>query len=157
MAKTICVREGKIVENKEIVYFKHFWEHILYKQMLEIEQRYFGKVSLATDLYDELRVKFEGKNVIAFADFSVATACSLNCKACTQWMPYLKNRKLFSAQEVHGWFENIFQWVDYIHIVSRRSISESRVRGYIGRYAYLSKRGEDRIYSPCYKWNGISR
>ena len=106
------------MENKEIVYFKHFWEHILYKQMLEIEQRYFGKVSLATDLYDELRVKFEGKNVIAFADFSVATACSLNCKACTQWMPYLKNRKLFSAQEVHGWFENIFQWVDYIHIVS---------------------------------------
>lgn len=97
MAKTICVREGKIVENKEIVYFKHFWEHILYKQMLEIEQRYFGKVSLATDLYDELRVKFEGKNVIAFADFSVATACSLNCKACTQWMPYLKNRKLFSG------------------------------------------------------------
>lgn len=118
MAKTICVREGKIVENKEIVYFKHFWEHILYKQMLEIEQRYFGKVSLATDLYDELRVKFEGKNVIAFIDFSVATACSLNYKACTQWMPYLKNRKLFSAQEVHGWFENIFQWVDYIHIVS---------------------------------------
>ncbi len=49
------------MENKEIVYFKHFWEHILYKQMLEIEQRYFGKVSLATDLYDELRVKFEGK------------------------------------------------------------------------------------------------
>ena len=34
------------MENKEIVYFKHFWEHILYKQMLEIEQRYFGKVSL---------------------------------------------------------------------------------------------------------------
>ena len=49
------------MENKEIVYFKHFWEHILYKQMLEIEQRYFGKVSLATDLYDELRVKFEGE------------------------------------------------------------------------------------------------
>lgn len=38
MAKTICVREGKIVENKEIVYFKHFWEHILYKQMLELNK-----------------------------------------------------------------------------------------------------------------------
>lgn len=106
------------METEELVYFKHFWEHILQKQMLEIEKRYFHRIPLATDLYEELSVKFENKNVIAFMDFSVAQVCSLNCKACTQWMPYLKKRKMFSAKEVHAWFEKIFQWIDYIHIIS---------------------------------------
>lgn len=109
---------GEALETEELVYFKHFWEHILQKQMLEIEKRYFHRIPLATDLYEELSVKFENKNVIAFMDFSVAQVCSLNCKACTQWMPYLKKRKMFSAKEVHAWFEKIFQWIDYIHIIS---------------------------------------
>lgn len=106
------------METEELVYFKHFWEHILQKQMLEIEKRYFHRIPLATDLYEELSAKFENKNVIAFMDFSVAQVCSLNCKACTQWMPYLKKRKMFSKEEVHQWFEKIFEWVDYIHIIS---------------------------------------
>ncbi len=103
---------------ENIVYFKHFWEHILYKQMFEIEQRYYGRIPMATDLYEELQKVFQNKLVIPFMDFSVATACSLNCRACSQWMPYLKRRKIFSAQEVHRWMEEIFRYIDYIHIIS---------------------------------------
>ena len=106
------------MERDELVYFKHFWEHILQKQMFEIEQRYFNRIPLATDLYDELRIKFENKNVIPFMDFSVAQRCSLNCRACTQWMPYLRNRKIFSGKEVNDWLEKIFKWIDYVHIIS---------------------------------------
>lgn len=100
------------------VFFRHFWEHILLKQMFEIEQRYYGHIPMATDLYEELQKVFEKKLVIPFLDFSVATACSLNCRACSQWMPYLKRRKIFSAQEVRRWMEEIFRYIDYIHIIS---------------------------------------
>lgn len=105
---------------EDIVYFRHFWEHILMKQMFEIEQRYFGRVPLATELYEELAQKFRGRgtNVIAFADFSVTTSCSLKCRACTQWIPYLKERKTICKDEVRQWLDDIFRYVDYIHIIS---------------------------------------
>lgn len=106
------------MEYEELTYFRHFWEHILMKQMLEIEKRYFNRIPLATDLYEELLEKFGDKIVIPFADFSVATKCTLNCKLCSQWIPYLKSRKVFSADEIKGWFDEIFKYVDYIHIIS---------------------------------------
>lgn len=106
------------MEKRERVYFKHFWEHILAKQMLEIEGRYFGKIPLATDLYEKLQEKFADKVVIPFADFSVTTACTLNCKYCSQWIPYLKKKIIYSLETVKIWLEDIFRYVDYIHIIS---------------------------------------
>lgn len=105
-------------EKAELRYFHHFWEHILLKQMMEIEKRYFDRIPLATDLYEELQARWADKVVIPFIDFSVATVCSLNCKYCTQWMPYIKGGRIYSAKEVRKWFENIFRYVDYIHIIS---------------------------------------
>lgn len=105
-------------EKEELRYFHHFWEHILMKQMLEIEKRYFNRVPLATDLYEELQELWADKVVIPFIDFSVATVCSLKCKYCTQWLPYIKEGKIYTAKEVSKWFENIFRYVDYIHIIS---------------------------------------
>ena len=50
--------------------------------------------------------------------FCVCTVCTLNCKDCTEWIPYLKNKKIFSAKELILQVEKLFKTVDYIHIIS---------------------------------------
>lgn len=106
------------MEEKESVYFRHYWKHILIKQITEIDMRYFNHNVSEKKLYKELQRKFNGKVVIPFADFSISTACSLKCKNCSQWMPYLKTKKIVPAAEIKNQLKEIFKYVDYIHIIS---------------------------------------
>ena len=36
------------------------------------------------------------QDVIPFMDLSVGTICTLRCRDCSQWNPYLKNRTWFA-------------------------------------------------------------
>ena len=66
---------------------------------------------------------------IPYMDFSITTKCSLKCKYCTQWNPYIKNKRNFSKTEIMNWLKNIFVSIDsclFVTILGGGAISTSR-------------------------------
>ncbi len=51
-------------------------------------------------------------------DMFCNTLCSLHCKHCSALMPYQKKRRNYSFLEMKQNVDLIFQWVDYMHILS---------------------------------------
>lgn len=108
-------------KNEKYAYFRYFasfWVHAIQKQMFEINDRYFEFQENELDLYLKLRSLFNKKVVIPFLDLCVCTTCTLKCKDCTQWMPYIKEKKIFSAEQIIANINQLFNYIDYIHIVS---------------------------------------
>ena len=99
-------------------YFKNFWVHAVQKELYELDTRYYNSAIDEKSLYLKLKKLFDNKIVIPFLDLSVCTTCTLNCRDCTQWIPYIKNKKIFSAESIITNLENLFQYVDYIHFIS---------------------------------------
>lgn len=100
------------------IYNKHYWNHIIWKQIEEIDERYFNNTRNPEKLYEDLLKVFGKRICIPFADMIVSTHCTLNCKNCSNWTPYLNNKKFYSIHEVENWMKNIFYFDTYIHIIS---------------------------------------
>lgn len=99
-------------------YFRDFWLHIVEKENAELRERYYSGQIIEDEAFVRLAKKFKNKNVIPFMDLCVGTKCTLNCRDCTQWLPYLKNREMFSAKRIIDDLEKLFKYVDYIHFIS---------------------------------------
>lgn len=101
-------------------YYKKFWIHIIQKDFFELKKRYYNQNASYDEelLYIEMRKLFKNKIVIPFMDLSVTTRCTLNCRDCSQWIPYIKDKELFSGKEIITNLEYLFQFVDYIHMIS---------------------------------------
>ncbi len=55
-----------------------------------------------------------GSVQIPHIDLVVSTKCSLRCKYCTQWNPYIKSPRIFSADEVLSDLKMLLDKVDYV-------------------------------------------
>ena len=70
-----------------------------------------GKIG---ELYTAGRVLKRGLIQIPYMDLCVGTQCSLCCKECDQWNPYLKNHRCFSYKEICNNMEQLLSNVNYI-------------------------------------------
>ncbi len=52
--------------------------------------------------------------IIPHIDLSVTTKCSLRCKNCTQWNPYIKDPETFPSQSIIKNFEKLLSNVDFV-------------------------------------------
>lgn len=91
-----------------------------YKNLIKTEQESLirnhqflpeGKIG---ELYTAGRVLKRGLIQIPYMDLCVGTRCSLKCKECDQWNPYLKNHRCFSYKQIHDNVEQLLNNVNYI-------------------------------------------
>lgn len=101
-----------------IRYYENYWIHIVDKHLSELNNRYYSQNISRKNMFCELKKLFSGKIVIPFMDTCVCTYCTLNCRDCTEWIPYVQNKKLYSAEEIIKNFETMFKNVDYVHFLS---------------------------------------
>lgn len=88
----------------------HYENHIIQKVRNEL----FGRYRMNEEwchieqlIRDSLR-----KITIPYMDFSITTNCTLKCKDCSQWLPYLKNRRTYSYDEIVEWTYNVFNVIE---------------------------------------------
>lgn len=51
-------------------------------------------------------------------DVVVTTFCSLNCKNCSEWIPYLKEKKTFSLESLKQNIDALFRNVDFVQRIN---------------------------------------
>lgn len=61
---------------------------------------------------------FQGLTHIPHIDLSVGTKCSLKCKYCTQWSPYIDHPEIYSADEIIHCMTHLLKNVDHVHRVA---------------------------------------
>lgn len=62
-------------------------------------------------LYRENKVHVISANII------LTTRCTLKCEKCMALMPYVKNPKHYSFEEIQNELDTYFQWVDYLGVL----------------------------------------
>lgn len=98
-------------------YLKNYYVLLADKLSGEIFSRYLGvNYCFEKILWEILKFK-KGRIMIPFLDFSVTTFCTLNCRDCTQWIPYLEKR-MTSAEEIIGELDALFDKIDAIMFLS---------------------------------------
>ena len=51
-------------------------------------------------------------------DVVVTTFCSLNCKNCSEWIPFLKEKKTFPAETLKQNIDELFRNVDFVQRIN---------------------------------------
>lgn len=51
-------------------------------------------------------------------DFILTTYCSLNCKNCSEWIPYLEKKKMFTFEELRRSIDSLFKYTDYVQRIN---------------------------------------
>lgn len=74
--------------------------------------------SKVTKVMAGMVLPFRGLVQIPHIDLVVATKCSLKCKYCTQWNPYIKNARIYTAEDIIRNMTDVLSNVDYIHRVA---------------------------------------
>lgn len=98
-------------------YLKNYYVLLADKLREEIFSRYMGvDYSFEKILWEILKFK-KGRVMIPFLDFSVTTWCTLNCRDCTQWIPYLEKR-MPSAKKIIEELDALFNKIDAIMFLS---------------------------------------
>ena len=98
----------------ELAFYKHYHEHIMFKLQNEVFDRFSLPIDQKT-FDSEILYK---KITIPYMDFSITTLCSLSCKDCTEWIPYLKEKKIFSFDEIKKWLDNLFNNIEYVCFIT---------------------------------------
>ena len=88
----------------------HYEKHIVEK----IKQEIFGRYEQTQEWSKiEKMIKESLKKVtIPYMDFSITTKCTLQCKYCTQWQPYIKNKRNFTLDEIDMWLKKMYDNID---------------------------------------------
>lgn len=95
---------------KNEAFINNYEKHILNKINGEIISRY----NIIN--YDKSRILdiLHNKICIPYIDFSIGTSCSLRCKDCTQWNPYIPHKVLWSYDDVKAWTEKMFKSIQNV-------------------------------------------
>ncbi len=72
-----------------------------------------GGVKSLDDIYNEIKKDLYEKITIPYMDFSITTKCSLKCRDCTQWLPYIKEKNIYSIDDIYRWLNDMFSLIDY--------------------------------------------
>ena len=63
-------------------------------------------------------ILYHGFVQIMQIDVIVTTFCSLNCKNCSEWIPYLKEKKTFSLESLKQNIDALFRNVDFVQRIN---------------------------------------
>lgn len=111
-----CLCSGILKNTKWARYFNSFW---LYSAKNEQTISSFRGINLDDErAYFKIKSLFRNKVAMPFFDISMGTSCSLNCKLCSQWFPYLQKKELFNPDEIVDNLKIIFKYVDIVHNVA---------------------------------------
>ena len=98
--------------------------------------------------------KFRKQVNILKTDISLTTYCTLNCENCMQFLPYWKNKKENSLEEIKTNLDTYFKCIDYLldlDIVGGEPFLYSRLEEFI---TYLGQRYRHRIGYAGFITNG---
>lgn len=76
-----------------------------------IENKDFTYIEIVLSIFSW---KIDNRIVSQYVEISTTTFCTLNCKNCTAYMPYLKNRRHISIDELIKGCDFYFKCVDYV-------------------------------------------
>ena len=112
--KSLC---NRILKNtKWARFFNSFWMYGVQNE--QAVSSYKGTKPDEKEAYCKIRKLFHNKVAIPFIDISMGTSCSLNCKLCSQWFPYLQKKELFNPDDIINNLKIIFKYVDIVHNVA---------------------------------------
>lgn len=97
-----------------IRYFNNF-QNYLEEREFTLHKLFFKKELSSDEIRKEVHKSIKNKVVIPFMDLSITNACTLSCRKCSQWFPYLKEKKIFSANKIIKNLDDIFKYVDLIY------------------------------------------
>lgn len=89
----------------------HYEKHIIQKVRSEIYDRYITDEKWDGGVEQRI-VNSLKKLTIPYMDFSITTKCTLRCRDCTQWAPYIPNKRIFLVSEIQDWLERMFILVE---------------------------------------------
>lgn len=113
MEKNAIREEAK----KNIDFYNHYQGHIIGKIKGEIVSRYHMDNVEIDKIHKEFLDKLYNCVTIPYIDFSVTTKCSLKCRDCTQWIPYVEGEN-FTVEQIRQWLKEMFYTVDYVSFMT---------------------------------------
>lgn len=103
---------------KKNTYLKNYYVQLADKLHGEIYSRYFPDIKYSFDRTILEILKFKrNRTMIPFLDLSITTYCTLNCRDCTQWTPYLP-KEMPSARVIISELDALFDKIDSVMFIS---------------------------------------
>ena len=98
----------------------------IYKQIHDDRCKFFLKEGLKVTTginYEKNEVEkkyreYKKKITMPWIDVRITDACTLKCKHCTEWNPYMSSNKVFDPGQVIQELKNLTAFVDYIFGIS---------------------------------------
>ena len=103
------IRNHKVVVAAAHTAFNDIAEFLNNKGLKEFED--FCRIG---QFISEWMWKVKGLNCVFHTDMTVTTLCSLNCTHCNMFIPYYKERKNYSYEELKRNIDLLFERVDYV-------------------------------------------
>ena len=75
-----------------------------------IRRTFREKVKIVLDTASE--------TVIPFTDIDITTFCNLRCKRCAKCIPYFRERKHFTAEEIRENLELLTRYIDTVYVAN---------------------------------------
>lgn len=103
--------------NKIVDFNNKLWYERIYKTCENLYREISKRMDTQSDAEDYLREKIcklqdKERLVLPRTPIMITTRCTLNCKECSNLMPYYKKRIDYSSAEIMKWMQNIVDVVD---------------------------------------------
>ena len=110
------IYNGLLRNTAQSRFFNAFWmDSIQQEQTIN----YYENIPLSIEkAYRNIRQLYKNKIALPFFDLSVCSCCTLKCTQCSQWFPYLENKKIFKADKIIQDLDKLFKYVDIVHNVA---------------------------------------
>lgn len=139
---------------KVIVTTSQYYYKTIKKQLEEFGLTENGDFVMYQQFVTEWYYKFKGQINVLKTDVSLTTHCTLNCENCMQFLPYWKNKKENSLEEIKVNLDTYFRCIDYLldlDIVGGEPFLYSKLKEFI---IYLGENYRSRIGYVGFITNG---
>ena len=139
---------------KVIVTTSQYYYKTIKKQLEEFGLKENTDFVMYQQFVTEWYYKFKGQINVLKTDISLTTHCTLNCEHCMQFLPYWKNKKENSLEEIKVNLDTYFQCIDYLldlDIVGGEPFLYSRLEEFI---IYIGENYRSRIGYAGFITNG---
>lgn len=104
----------KIKEYKIIVTTSQYYYQVIRKQLQGLGLYEYIDFVMYQQFVTEWFYKYRNRINVLKTDISLTTKCTLNCENCMQFLPYWKNTKENSIEEIKENLDCYFKSVDYV-------------------------------------------
>ncbi len=143
------LRKYKIIVTASQYYYKE-----IKQQLIDFGLTENVDFAMYQQFVTEWYFRFKGQINVLKTDISLTTYCTLNCEHCMQFLPYWKNKKENSLEEIKANLDTYFKCIDYLldlDIVGGEPFLYSRLEEFI---TYLGERYRHRIGYVGFITNG---